>query len=373
MAAIFFYHGCDWTDLPARQQYLMRAMSRHLPVVFLDGGTDRLWQVKIRRPEPNFAVVRGLIAVCQRLHKRGMGGLARAYSAWHLRKLPEAHGRVIFWCAENWLRPYRFIRHDALIYDCIDPCFDPSRQAVFDQRDRSLARDATLVFATAQSLLERMKKENLSSYLLPNGCCEAEYDPAELVKLPRPRLLENIRTPVIGYMGSFDWRIDTQTIAQAAQRLPEFTFALVGRVNTDQEARVRPLRELPNVILPGSVSVQEGRAYVGAFDVGIIPFLPGEIGDAINPVKMHMYLMAGKPVVSTWLAECRRYAPWVTATNSPDEFAAAIRNAVAEGAAKAAARTAFGRENSWSVRAAQAVAILCRHGLLEAVHAEAAA
>src|SRR5439155_6779412 len=112
-----------------------------------------------------------------------------------------------------------------------------------------------------------------------------------------------------------------------ARRLPQYTFALVGRVNWDQEDRVRPLRSLPNVILPGAVSVEEGRTYTAAFDVGLIPFLPGTVGDAINPVKMYMYLVAGKPVVTTWIRECRRHAPYVAAAQTHEQFAAAIQAA----------------------------------------------
>ena len=43
---------------------------------------------------------------------------------------------LVFWNAENWQRPYRFIPHAWLIYDCIDPSFsvDEGRLISFEWR-----------------------------------------------------------------------------------------------------------------------------------------------------------------------------------------------------------------------------------------------
>ena len=73
----------------------------------------------------------------------------------------------------------------------------------------------------------------------------------------------------------FDWRVDCETLDRGATALPDYTFCLAGRVNADQEARsvraaVPPERRASRV--------RSHRARSGlqrAFDVGIIPFLPG--------------------------------------------------------------------------------------------------
>jgi hypothetical protein len=166
--------------------------------------------------------------------------------------------------------------------------------------------------------------------------------------------------------------VDTQTLAAAARALPAFTFALVGRINPDQEARVAELKRLPNVVMTGPVSIEEGNAYTAAFDAGLIPFLPGPIGDGINPVKMWMYLAEGKPVVSTWLRECRRYAPHVHAARSTEEFISAIQEAVrGETPERSAARIALASRNTWHDRAGEAIQRLCERGLMSSVIAGA--
>jgi hypothetical protein len=130
---------------------------------------------------------------------------------------------------------------------------------------------------------------------------------------------------------------------------------------------VAELKRLPNVIMPGAVSIEDGNAYTAAFDVGLIPFLPGPIGDGINPVKMWMYLAEGKPVVTTWLRECRRYAPHVRAAATAEEFIGAVREA-AEGDVpeRRAARIALAARNTWLDRAGEAIHLLSERGLMTA-------
>ena len=118
------------------------------------------------------------------------------------------------------------------------------------------------------------------------------------------------------------------------------------------------------VVVPGNVSMDEGRTYVAAFDVGLIPFLPGHIGDAINPVKIYMYLMAGKPVVSTWVRECRHHVPLVYAAKDTIEFISAIRKAAGENdAAHIDERIEFALQNTWEKRAQTALSHLKANGL----------
>lgn len=370
---IVYAFPCRWDDTPARQRYLMEAVSAHTRVFFLNWPRFSGSRLQILKPAthqvaPNVWAIDDAFGVRFARGAKRLGRLgAMLDSAWIHSEL-RRHGVAdyVYWLSAVSPRMLWSMNTGRLVYDCIDPCFDAKYQAAFDRDEHIVASQAKVVFATAEVLRERLAKTHPHTYLLPNACSEAEYDPAELAQLPRPAALANRKGPVIGYMGTFDWRVDVETLAAAAKAIPEYTFALPGRINPDQEHRVAALRGLPNIILPGSVSVAEGRAYVAAFDVGLIPFLPGDMGDAINPVKMHMYLMAGKPVVTTWLRECRRYAPHVTATQSVDAFVAAIRAAASDRSPEAvAARVAFARTNSWRQRAADAVAHLTRHGLLD--------
>jgi len=47
--------------------------------------------------------------------------------------------------------------------------------------------------------------------------------------------------------------------------------------------------------------------YIGAFDVCLVPYVVDEFTSNISPAKLNEYLAVGKPVVSTDLAEVRRF------------------------------------------------------------------
>ena len=362
-----------WKSPPGRHRLIMEAMSKIHPVVFIDSPTSMKRLVQIQRPYaetigPNLTLVHDAFTFrSSRLGRklRKVGGL------FHARWLHRLFHRLgfkdyIYWLSTPSQEMLWGMDTSRLIYDCIDPCFDPASQTRFDQVERAIANRARMVFCTAETLYDKVAAYHPATYLVPNACAPADYHAAAAPSRPMPASLQNRPRPIIGYMGTFDWRVDYATLTEAASRLPEYTFALAGRVNLDQEANVRSLRSLPNVVMPGAISEQEGHAFTAAFDIGLIPFTPGPMNDAINPVKMYMYLVAGKPVVSTWIHECQRHAPLVHATHSVDEFVAAIRQAVVQDTEKQrSARIAFALQNTWQERANRALDYIRMNGLLD--------
>ncbi len=368
---IVYAYPCRWDMIPGRQRYLMEVIAQTTPVIFLNSTAIEGKIFEAYRPEVEW-VHDSLVLIHKafgfrftRLGKK-LGRLgARLDASWLHKKLRELGvSQYIYWIATPDPRYLRGMQIDRLVYDCIDPCFDPAEMADFDRREMSIIRQAKLVFCTAQILLERAQTENPNVRLLPNAC-DILYHRDVVSSLPLPELLLGKPRPIVGYMGTFDARVDTETLVAVATRLPQFTFAFVGRVNADQEDRVRPLRSLPNVVLPGAVSMEDGHAYSAAFDVGLIPFIPGPGGDAINSLKMYMYLVAGTPVVSTWIRECASRPAQVSATKTVDEFVAAVERAAADTSPEAvAARVRYAMSNRWEDRGREAVQILRESNLL---------
>lgn len=346
-------------EWPGRNQ-LMRSLARHTTVILLQesvrGRTLRLpQQPRIEPLDDGLMVVRNAMdARASRLGRRIPRAAALADGRWLRTALQRCDLRdPLLWLTVPDPRLALGVSASRLLYDCMDPNFLPTGQSDHDRRELALARRAKVVFASADSLYRRMLSVNPNTHLLNNA---APVTPPAAG--PRPVELHGRTGPVIGYLGTLDWRFDVEHVHSAALALPDFTFALVGRVNRDQEQRVAPLRGLPNVLLPGEVSLAEGDAWVNAFDVGLIPFVPGAMNDAINPVKMFMYLSVGLPVVSTNIAECRALSH-VAAANSFETFAAAIARAVAEDNVVARdRRRKFAAENTWDTRAREAVDIL---------------
>ncbi|MCK5644612.1 MAG: glycosyltransferase, partial [Gammaproteobacteria bacterium] len=92
--------------------------------------------------------------------------------------------------------------------------------------------------------------------------------------------------------------------------------------------------------------------YVGAFDVGLIPFQVNEITRATSPIKLYEYLAAGVPVVSAPLPEVEDFEG-VTAASSPEEFAGAIHRALesSRDPALVGRLREQAREHEWETRA----------------------
>jgi glycosyltransferase involved in cell wall biosynthesis len=369
---VYLYPRSTWRGNTGRQQFITEALSHEVPVVVLEtpGPLRRL--LDIRRPRaqqaaPNILVVRDALALRGNRWWRRLGSFAARVDAAQLHRELRRHGvrEYVLWLSAPQPQLLTGLRVDRLVYDCIDPCFNPERQEEFDRAEYAVAAEAEIVFCTAQILLDRMAQVHADAHLLNNAASPELYAEEQATGDVRPEPLRGRPGPVVGYLGTIDWRIDCETLTTAAKALPDYTFCIAGRVNADQEHRVAELRSLPNVVMPGAVPTEEGAAYNNAFDVGVIPFLPGYVGDGINPVKMYMYLLAGNPVVSTWLNECRLAEPHVTATRTPAEFVEALRKAVSEPDEHAReARVAFALANTWGHRAHEAVALLRERGLL---------
>lgn len=362
---IFFYHGCNWSDIPARQQYLMGAMAKYLPVVYFDGGFDRPYRVTFEQPRPNVTVVRGLTAMCQRFRDRRLEKVASAFAAWRLAKLRSKYKRVIFWCAENWLQPFRYIRHDALIYDCIDPCFneDPRRIELFEKREIQVMSESAQVFATADALADFCRRHHRNVMLLNNACAPSDYADDLLHAAPAPSWWPQTRGAIAAYLGSLDWRFDFGAVTRACTEFPDVQFVLAGNVLPHLQPQVEKLKALPNVVCPGMISVSDGRYLLSRCTIGLIPFTLGPMNDAINPVKMYAYALLGKPMAATAVSELVS-RPRIVSTAAPEQFEKAVASALA--AAKrpqtSGALKAFAAANTWEARAAQAWDVIKNFG-----------
>lgn len=370
---VYLYPEAPLEENTSRQGFLTKALSRHTPVIYLHTTKHTRGITEIKRPyarqvHPNLTVIENTMSLRTNRWWKRLGPLAAALDAAMLHRVLKKQGITdyVFWLSvpgPEWMAGMRL---DRMVYDCIDPCFIPEDQANFDAKEYRVAAQAKLVVCTAQTLLERMQKVHKNVHSLNNAASLETYEAENTGDLSLPDLLKGRPRPIIGYMGTTDWRVDCETMTAAAKALPEYTFCIAGRVNQDQEHRVTELRKLPNVVMPGSVSPEAGAAFNKAFDVGMIPYLPGYVGNAINPVKMYMYLLTGKPVVSTWITECRLNMPLVSATQTPEEFVAAIRAAANEPDGSATeARVAFARQNTWADRARQAMELMRNSGLFQ--------
>lgn len=357
-ACIVYYHANAWNGVRSRQRYLMEAMSKYVPIVYLEDTEERKWHVTYESPLPNVTVVRGLVPMLLSFRRRGWNLAMHAACRWHLRWLRRRYRRVIFWGAENSLRPYQFIPHDGLIFDCIDPCLsdDPQVLADFDVRERELLNAADVVFASADALADRCRQSHSHLTVLNNACEPSEYSDELVNAAPQPEWWPAMNRPIVAYLGTLDVRFDFAAVLELCTIRPDLHFVLAGTILLKYESHIARLISLRNVTCPGRISVEAGRYLISHCSVGLIPFTPGPMNDAINPVKMYAYALLGKPVVGTAIRELQSRPDIVLVGNSSFTLSTCLSEAIHMVQQKDVAdrlRT-FAMRNTWADRAAEA-------------------
>jgi glycosyltransferase involved in cell wall biosynthesis len=362
-SCIIYYHGNDWDGVRARQRYLMEAMSTYAHVIYLDGSyASGRGRVTVLHPSTRVTVIKGLTSMLAAFERRKMSALGRMYAAWKLSDLKK-FDHVMFWSSETWQRPYRFIRHDALIYDCIDPFFLTDAEAIreADRREIEQLRRADLVFASAASLLDRCQQFNPRSTLLNNGCEPADYADHLVESAMRPAWWPETSAPVAAYLGTLDWRVDLDLLLEVCAKSTSIHFVLAGYVLPECAEKVRRLQALPNVTCPGKISLRDGQFLLRECAVGLIPFIASPVNDAINPVKMYAYALMGKPIVGTRVRELASRPEFVWCATTAEGFVSMLHRALADGRDPAVRSRLIraAQENTWSNRATQAWKAIC--------------
>ncbi len=215
----------------------------------------------------------------------------------------------------------------AVVYDCMDELaqfkFAPPELVA---REQLLMSRADLVFTGGYKLWQSKSKLHPNVHFFGCGVDSAHFAKARLDSTPRPADLPEQDAPIFGFYGVIDERLDYALIAHLAAAFPRATVAMAGPV-----VKVDPkdLPKAPNIVWLGQKQYAELPMYAKAFDVCLMPFALNEATEYINPTKTLEYMAAGKPIVSTAVADVvRNFTPVVKVARSYDGFAAAVRAAV---------------------------------------------
>jgi UDP-galactopyranose mutase len=188
------------------------------------------------------------------------------------------------------------VRAEAVIYDCMDELssfkFAPQRISSLEQQ---LMARADVVFAGGRSLYEAKRRRHRNVRLFPSSV-DGEHFRKARTALPEPVDQAAIAHPRIGYFGVIDERIDLDLIRYLAAARPDWNIVMVGPLAKILES---DLPRAINLHWLGPKSYGELPAYLGGWDVAIMPFALNESTRHISPTKTPEYLSGGRPVVST--------------------------------------------------------------------------
>ena len=231
-----------------------------------------------------------------------------------------------------------------LIYDCMDEHtgFSTNSEKMLQQEDRIII-NSDLVLATSHILYQKCSQITNQVILLPNAVDFNHFTQSSNVSS-----ISNLDGPIIGYIGAIsDW-FDSEMIASAASKRPDWQFVLIGDT---YGADLVPLQGLENVHLLGEKPYNDLPGYLHQFDVACIPFRRTPLTLATNPVKFYEYMSTGKPIVSLDLPELEPFKDYYYPIHSANQFISEIEAALNESSQEIVTeRIRIAQSNTWNHR-----------------------
>lgn len=357
---VVFCAGTAWDGTRFPDQHMAERLTRYAPVLYVDPPS---W----RTPHEGGARRERLVPVADRLarftpwgppgpNRRGMRRPADAAIRRSVRRalgeLGAEPSMVVLACLDDLFGVAPGARR--VLYGTDDFVAGASLMGITESRlrldERRRLAEADDVVAITPVLADRWRSLGREPVLIPNGCDAELFAGAD--DSPRPDDLV-LAPPIAGFVGHLSRRIDLELLEAVARRGQSLLLVGPEQAGYDK-GRVDALRRLPNVQWVGPKPFTELPSYLGAIDVGLVPYADTAFNRGSFPLKTLEYLAAGRAVVATplpgvdWLA-----TDLVTVAAGPEAFAAAVDRALSGQRSEAvvAARRALARRHSWAVRA----------------------
>lgn len=198
-------------------------------------------------------------------------------------------------------------------------------------REQELFDIADVVFTGGHAIFEHKRGQHHNVHAHPSSVDLKHFAPLS-APVVEPQDQVTIPHPRVGFYGVLDERLDIDLIRRLSELRPELQIVLIGPVVKIDPATL-PIAS--NIHYLGAKTYHELPAYLGAWDVALLPFAMNESTRFISPTKTPEYLAAGKRVVSTPIRDVVfDYGDkgLVEIAGSAQEFAKAIDRSLAAGA-----------------------------------------
>jgi glycosyltransferase involved in cell wall biosynthesis len=222
------------------------------------------------------------------------------------------------------------LRPCAVVYDCMDELSAfAGAPPELPAAETALLERADLVLTGGHSLYAAKQRLHQNVHEFPSGVDVEHFaaaqriheDPADQSAIPKPR---------IGFFGVLDERLDRALLGTVAAQAPGWAFVLIGpvtKISSNDLPRAR------NIYYLGPKSYDDLPRYIAGWDVAMMPFALNAATQYISPTKTPEYLAAGKPVVSTPIADVvRTYGDigLLHIADTAERFVDGIRDALCE-------------------------------------------
>jgi glycosyltransferase involved in cell wall biosynthesis len=199
------------------------------------------------------------------------------------------------------------------------PGFSPA----FLEQERKLAEKVNCVIYTSKNMEQYISKwDTKRAVYLSNGVDFAHFTQQCEV----PVEYSSLHGPIAVYVGGLGYRFDHNLLAQAAKRLPEVNFILIG---PEDNLATAIFSGIDNIHLLGSIDYQKIPAYLQHATVGIMPFNVNEhLGrlNGSNPLKMYQYFASSISCLSVYCENLANMNAPIAFYKDVNEFVAYFKN-----------------------------------------------
>jgi glycosyltransferase involved in cell wall biosynthesis len=355
----FAHHKPEFDD--AYREVAAREGDTFGTIIFLMGCN---WETYLfQRPHQlarAFASLGYLILFWELDHKGGAGHIEqvedRLYTC-NAFTIPDSEQLITFfaWTPEM-RRQIRYLDKPVrFVYDFLDDPKLMCRTPKSRTEHKWMLKNATIVTATADRLVEKASQIRNDIVFCPNAVDTNRFKPLSAVEAPTD-IAALMDKPIIGYHGAIAEWLDYDMLFQVVSECKDMNFVVIGPICAEDcglrgtiEDHVAKLNEQLNFHYLGPKANHDLPAYSSCYTVGIVPFVINDITLSVSPVKLFEYFASGAPAVSTPLPECRKYRSCLIANNA-NEFSAALRRLVSGDIHKDVLRMEA-ESNTWVSRA----------------------
>ena len=243
-----------------------------------------------------------------------------------------------------------------VIYDCVDflTLGNKSEVIATKNKEKLLCDLADLVVANSRVLLEHLKKYKKNVGLVPQGFRSQEFN------IKKNKYINlGIKSPVIGFVGGLNNRLDTSILLSIVKNNPKWNFVLWGPIQesvksgSDRISQLQKILKYPNVFSGESRDKEEIPGIISQFDIGMIPYdISQDFNKYCYPMKLFEYFYFGKPVISTDILELRNFPGLVTIKNTSQGWNAGIKKILSEkwSVKNIKQEKRLSKENSWEMK-----------------------
>jgi teichuronic acid biosynthesis glycosyltransferase TuaH len=359
--------GMSWDDTWLSEKHLALALSRHVPVLFVDPAVSHLSRLKkpalresmkgprLRKIQHNLArvtpvtvpgvgrpVLRDMAAwATRRAIARAVRQLDGTVTALVVASLDDVLGAcdadvTVMYGTDDWIAGGELM--------------GISSAWLRRREQRQLAR-ADVVVAVSEPLALRWSTEARRVVVIPNGCDTGHFADVDGAS-PAPEI--TLPDPIAGFIGHLSERIDLDVLERLAGS--GASLLLIGpRQLTFDLNRMTALLAHDNVQWVGPQPFDRLPSFMKRISVGLTPYTDSDFNRGSDPLKTLEYLAAGRPVVVSDLPSARRIpSDLVEVASHPDAFADLTLAALARepDPALSAKRREYARSHSWEARAA---------------------